>query len=90
MGGGLALQALEKNIRVVGFDTHGASTELTGAGMVEVPGLDGFRGQKLARTLNDPSIELELEAVYMDSTRFARRETPMAVRKDCCVYPAFC
>lgn len=29
MGGGLALQALEKNIRVVGFDTHGASTELT-------------------------------------------------------------
>ena len=45
MGGGLALQALEKNIRVVGFDTHGASIELTGAGMVEVPGLDGFRGQ---------------------------------------------
>ena len=33
MGGGLVLQALEKNIRVVGFDTHGASTELTGAGM---------------------------------------------------------
>lgn len=45
MGGGLALQALEKNIRVVGFDTHGASTELTGAGMVEVPRFDGFRGQ---------------------------------------------
>ncbi|MGH8489993.1 MAG: hypothetical protein ACREXS_14280 [Gammaproteobacteria bacterium] len=27
MGGGIALQALEKNIRVVGLDTHGASTD---------------------------------------------------------------
>ncbi|MGH8527025.1 MAG: NAD(P)-binding domain-containing protein, partial [Gammaproteobacteria bacterium] len=36
---------MEKNIRVVGFDTHGASTEITGAGLVEVPGIDGFRGQ---------------------------------------------
>ena len=43
MGANLSLQALEKGIRVVGFDIKGVSEELRKAGMVEVNSLDGFR-----------------------------------------------
>lgn len=43
MGGGLAHQALEKGIRVVGYEPQGASAELLGAGLVAVEGLGGFR-----------------------------------------------
>jgi 6-phosphogluconate dehydrogenase len=43
MGANLALQALEKGIRVVGFDVKKAPDELARAGMVETPSLDGFR-----------------------------------------------
>lgn len=43
MGANLSLQALEKGMRVVGFDLKGASEELTEAGMVEVDSLEGFR-----------------------------------------------
>ena len=42
MGANLALQALEKGIRVVGFDVKKAPAELTGVGMVEIPSLEGF------------------------------------------------
>jgi 6-phosphogluconate dehydrogenase len=44
MGAGLAAQALEKGIAVVGFDHKAPPQELTGAGLVAVDGLDGFRG----------------------------------------------
>ena len=43
MGGNLALQALERGMRVVGFTRGGASPELRGAGLTEVPDLAGFR-----------------------------------------------
>lgn len=42
MGANLALQALEKGIRVVGFDVKRAPAELTRTGMVEIPSLEGF------------------------------------------------
>ena len=43
MGGGLALQAMEKGIRVAGY-THGEpSAELLEAGLVRVPRLEGLR-----------------------------------------------
>ena len=48
MGANLALQALEKGIRVVGFDVKKASAELIRAGMVEIPDLGGFH-DKLAQ-----------------------------------------
>ncbi|MBI4311209.1 MAG: decarboxylating 6-phosphogluconate dehydrogenase [Chloroflexi bacterium] len=43
MGANLSLQALEKGIRVVGFDIKGVSPELKAAGMTEVSSLGGFR-----------------------------------------------
>ena len=43
MGANLSFQAMEKGIRVVGFDIKGVSEELIKAGMVEVNSLDGFR-----------------------------------------------
>lgn len=43
MGANLSLHALEKGIRVVGFDTKGVTEELKQAGMVGVGSLDGFR-----------------------------------------------
>lgn len=43
MGGSLALQAMEKGIRVAGFSHGDTSTELLQAGLVQVPELDGFR-----------------------------------------------
>lgn len=47
MGGNLALQALEKGMRVVGMDTHGASDVQREAGLVEVADLGAF-AQELA------------------------------------------
>lgn len=42
MGGNLSLQAMEKGIRVTGFDTKGPSDELRQAGLEEVDSLAGF------------------------------------------------
>jgi 3-hydroxyisobutyrate dehydrogenase-like beta-hydroxyacid dehydrogenase len=42
MGGGLALQALEKGFRVVGLSRDGAPDELKRAGLVEVEELASF------------------------------------------------
>jgi 6-phosphogluconate dehydrogenase len=43
IGEGLALQARERGMRVVGFDIGGASEELNKAGVVIADDLDGFR-----------------------------------------------
>lgn len=43
MGANLSLQALEKGMRVVGFDIKGIPEELTNAGMVGIDSLSGFR-----------------------------------------------
>ena len=48
MGGNLAHQALEKGMRVVGYELRGAPGELLQAGLVEVRDLGGFR-EALAR-----------------------------------------
>jgi 6-phosphogluconate dehydrogenase len=45
MGGNLSLHAMDKGIRVVGFDLHGAPAELTQAGLVEVKDLAALREQ---------------------------------------------
>jgi 6-phosphogluconate dehydrogenase len=45
IGGGLAQQALEKGLRVVGFDTQGASDALKQAGLVELTGPAEFDDQ---------------------------------------------
>lgn len=42
MGANLALQALGKDIRVAGFDVKKIPEELLGAGLIGIPGLDGF------------------------------------------------
>jgi len=49
MGGNLALQAMEKDIKVVGFVRKKARPELLQAGLVEIQGYDGFR-----RNLSSP------------------------------------
>ncbi len=43
MGANLALQALEKGMRVVGFDIKKVPEELINAGMVDISNLEGFR-----------------------------------------------
>jgi 6-phosphogluconate dehydrogenase len=43
IGGNLALQALEKGMRVAGFRRSGPSAELLEAGLIPVPELAGFR-----------------------------------------------
>ncbi len=48
MGGGLALQARDRGIRVVGYDTYGARDELTARGVVVANGLADFK-RELAR-----------------------------------------
>jgi 6-phosphogluconate dehydrogenase len=48
MGANLALQALEKGIRVVGFDIKGVPDELMRAGIVHTESLDGFH-EKLSQ-----------------------------------------
>lgn len=44
MGGNLALQAMEKGLRVMGFDIHGVSSQLKEAGMEAAENLGSFRG----------------------------------------------
>lgn len=44
IGGGLALQAMEKGIKVAGFSLGGVRPELLQAGLVELEALKGFRG----------------------------------------------
>jgi 6-phosphogluconate dehydrogenase len=48
IGGGLAHQALEKGLRVVGASRSGAPGELLEAGLVEVKDFGGFRGKLAA------------------------------------------
>jgi len=48
MGGNIALHAMEKGIRVAGFDTAGAPDGLKSAGLVEAGSLAGFRGKLAA------------------------------------------
>lgn len=45
MGGNLALQALEKGMRVVGFEPKKASEDILKAHLVEISSLDGFRNE---------------------------------------------
>ena len=45
MGGDLALQALEKGMRVVGSTRKGAPDEMLGAGLVEVGSLEEFKAR---------------------------------------------
>jgi 6-phosphogluconate dehydrogenase len=45
MGGGLALQALERGMRVVGLSRDGARDELKKAGLVEIADVTSFREQ---------------------------------------------
>jgi len=45
MGANLALQALEKGMRVVGFDIKKVPEELIRAGMVQIENIEGFREQ---------------------------------------------
>jgi 6-phosphogluconate dehydrogenase len=45
MGAGIAQQALEKGMRVVGTSRSGAPRDLVAAGLVEISGLSGFRAQ---------------------------------------------
>ncbi|GIW46176.1 MAG: 6-phosphogluconate dehydrogenase [Deltaproteobacteria bacterium] len=47
MGGNLSLQAMEKGIRVVGYDKKGASKELIQAGLTEIKNLEGFKKKLL-------------------------------------------
>jgi 6-phosphogluconate dehydrogenase len=43
MGGNLALQAMDKGIKVAGYELKGASAELVQAGLVEVKSFAGFK-----------------------------------------------
>jgi 6-phosphogluconate dehydrogenase len=43
MGGNLALQALEKGIKVVGFELKKTRPEFLGEGLVEIQSYEGFR-----------------------------------------------
>jgi 6-phosphogluconate dehydrogenase len=45
MGGGLALRAIDKGIRVVGYSQNGASESLKQAGLIEISSLSGLRSQ---------------------------------------------
>jgi 6-phosphogluconate dehydrogenase len=81
MGGGLAMQALEKKIVVAGFELRGASAELRQAGLKEVSSLAGFRaalkpprvvfvyvpaGPIVDKVLNDLAEELEPGDIIVD------------------------
>jgi 6-phosphogluconate dehydrogenase len=44
MGGGLALRALERGMRVVGYSKSGASDALKQAGLIDIASLDQLRG----------------------------------------------
>jgi 6-phosphogluconate dehydrogenase len=45
MGGNLARQALEKDMRVVGFTRHGAPEDMIEAGLIEVRSYEDFKAQ---------------------------------------------
>lgn len=81
MGGGLAMQALEKKMVVAGFELRGASDELRQAGLKEVSSLAGFRaalkpsravfvyvpaGPIVDKVLNDLAKELESGDIIVD------------------------
>jgi 6-phosphogluconate dehydrogenase len=81
MGGGLAMQALEKKMIVAGFELRGASAELRKAGLKEVSGLAGFRtalkppravfvyvpaGPIVDKVIDDLAKELEPEDIIVD------------------------
>lgn len=82
MGGELALQALGKGTRVVGFDLKKPSKELTKAGLVKINSLEGFReklsppravfiyipaGPAVDNVLDDLTSHLEKGDVLVDS-----------------------
>ena len=81
MGGGLAMQALEKKMVVAGFELRGASGELRQAGLKEVTSLAGFRaalrparavfvyvpaGPIVDKVLDDLAKELESGDIIVD------------------------
>jgi 6-phosphogluconate dehydrogenase len=81
MGGNLAHQALEKGIRVAGYELRGAPAELVQAGLAAVPDLAGFRaalvrprsvflyipaGSAVDKVLGDLAAELEEGDVIVD------------------------
>lgn len=81
IGGNLALQALEKGMRVVGFDLQAPSEELVQAGLIVAPDLDGFRtklspprpifvyipaGPAVDRVLDDLASHLEEGDILID------------------------
>ena len=81
MGGGLAMQALGKNMVVAGFELRGASAELRQAGLKEVASLAGFRpaltnpravfvyvpaGPIVDKALDDLAKELEQGDIIVD------------------------
>ena len=81
MGGGLALQALEKKMTVAGFELRGAPAEMRKAGLKEVKSLAGFRkalkppravfiyvaaGPIIDKVLDDLAKELESGDIIVD------------------------
>jgi 6-phosphogluconate dehydrogenase len=81
MGGSLALQALEKDIKVVGFDLERPGPEFIDAGLIAVQGYDGFRselsspraifiyipaGPVVDRVLDDIADELDAGDILVD------------------------
>ncbi|HEU4385978.1 MAG TPA: decarboxylating 6-phosphogluconate dehydrogenase [Anaeromyxobacteraceae bacterium] len=82
MGGNLALQAMEKGIKVVGLDLRGAPPDLLRAGLVEAKSYEGFRktlaspraifiyipaGPAVDRVLDDVASALETGDVLVDA-----------------------
>ena len=82
MGGNLALQAMEKGMKVVGLDLMGARPELLKAGLVEIKSYDGFRsalsspraifvyipaGPDVDRVLDDIASKLERGDILVDA-----------------------
>ena len=82
MGGNLALQAMEKGIKVVGLDLRGAPSELREAGLVETKSYGGFRetlsspravfvhipaGPAVDRVLDDLALALERGDILVDA-----------------------
>ena len=81
MGGGLTLQALEKGIKVAGFDLEKPTDELMDAGLIEVQDYDGFlsdlspprvifvfipAGPAVDRVLNDIAARLDEGDILVD------------------------
>lgn len=81
MGGNLARQALENDIRVVGFTRKGAPSDMVEAGLVEIRSLEGFRselgpprpvfvyipaGPDVDRILDDLAAQLEAGDIIVD------------------------